>query len=92
MYGSLSVNGRDLRVELLAAVGDHLVGAPIMPNGVVQRAAGRVLERLARRERRLLADDARAADLFDVPVPSVMIQWRVSSCTVSSPSLVIVTV
>ena len=36
------------------------------PNGVVERAAGRVLERFAGRQRRLLADDAGPADLLDV--------------------------
>ena len=56
---------RDLRVEALASLGHHLVGAFHQPEGRGQRAAGGVLERLARLEDRLLADDTRAADLFD---------------------------
>ena len=56
------------------------------PNGVVSGQPD-VFERLAGREHRLLADHAGAADLFHVTGPSVMIQWRVRSWTVSAPSL-----
>ena len=64
---SRSVNGvglaegerRDLGVEAVAALRDHLVGALHDPERRRQRTAGRVLERFAGLQRRLLADDAR---------------------------------
>jgi hypothetical protein len=60
-------DGGDLRVEALAERRDHLVGSFEDAERRRQRPPGRVLERLARRECRLLADDAWTADLVDVP-------------------------
>ena len=82
-------HGRDLGVEAFAERGDHLVRALEDAKRRRQRPTRCVLERFARRERRLLADDARA---FDLVAPSVTTQWRVSSWTVSVLSLTIVTV
>ena len=68
--------GGDLRIELLAVLGDHLVGSVHGPKRGVEGAAGGVAERLAGPEDRLLADDARSADVLlltlgvgDDPVP-----------------------
>src|SRR5919112_1562032 len=57
---------RNLRVESFSALCDHLVRSLHYSEGGAERAPGRVLERLARIERGLLADDAGPANLLDV--------------------------
>ena len=64
--GLVQREGRDLDVEVVAVLGDHLVGAAHHAGRGLQRAARGVLERLARTQHRLLADDARALDFLDV--------------------------
>ena len=66
MYGSLSVKGAIFASNALAVRGDHLVGALHHAERRGERAARRVGERLAGRQDRLLADDARALDFLDV--------------------------
>ena len=58
----------DACIEAVAVACHHLIRPFHRPERRPERAAGGVLERLARREHRLFADDAVAADLFDVTV------------------------
>jgi len=67
---------RNRRVELAAVLGNHLVAAAHRADRRGQARARRVLEALARREPRLLADDTGAPDFLhavlavgDDPVP-----------------------
>src|SRR5215467_219157 len=73
----LESEGRDLDVELSSARADHLIRAPHHTHGGLERAPGRILERLASPQHRLLANHSRPSDFFrvfhpirDDPVPA----------------------
>jgi hypothetical protein len=83
---------RDRGVEHLAGLGHHLEVADHGARRGRQRAAGDVAERLARPQFRLFADHAGALDLGRRFRPSVIVQARAISCTVSTPWFSISTV
>src|SRR5918912_1205708 len=57
---------RDVGVELLAVLGEHVIAAAHRADRRRQRAAARVAEALAGPQQGLVADDAVAADFLDL--------------------------
>src|SRR6185369_17413794 len=62
----IELESRDLHLEPFAVLSDAEVASLHAAGGGAQPAAAGVLERLARLEQRLLANDAQALDLFDL--------------------------
>jgi len=66
--------GRYLRVEAVAVLGHHLIGASHHAGRGLERASRRVLKGLARPQHGLLADDPLATTSSVCPLASLMIQ------------------
>ena len=92
MYGSLSVNRGDLRVEPFAEAGDHLITAFQMPNGAGSGQPDVYSNDSPGASVGCLPTTPGPRTSSTLPLPSVTTQWRVSSWTVSVLSLMIVTV
>ena len=76
----------DFGVESVAVASDHLIGSAHGPERRRQRAAGGVLKRLSRRECGFVPHDPGPLTSSTSLDPFVMIQWRLTSWTVSGLS------